>query len=161
MSQENDKKVPFRRCNAKEELFARAVANGASQVEAFRQFWQKDELTNQVAAHRAHHIAKRPQVVARIAQIRKAATKVVLLSLTNRLGILSEIANDKKGAKKADRIRAVEVYTKISGDAAPERLELSGPEGEAIQVDSTLVNLTVEEKVAMIKAATAARTALT
>ena len=147
-----------RKCNPREDSWCRAVVNGASQTAAYRAVWQIPTQTDQIIAQRACLVAKRPHVVARLAQLRAEASKIVYVSVGERLSELGKIIKNRK-AKDADRIRANEAYTRTAGDAAPDRIQLSTPEGQPLEIAGTVttVSMTLRQKVLALKATLAAK----
>lgn len=151
---------PRLKCRGREEIFCILVDQGIPAADAFRRAYVHPDWTAASCAHQAHKMMRRPCVVARLAELKQArlgkSERGTLLSLNDRLLIASRIAKSKDSGPLV-KLRALEVYTKLAGDAAPDRLELTGPEGQPVQVESTVTNLTVEEKVARIRAAREAR----
>ena len=114
--------------------FCDAIAAGCSQAEAYRRvFRPAKRRTIQDITTAAWRIASNPLVKARISELLGKSEIKTLLTINQRLGILAGIAQGRM-SKAADRIRSVEVYSKIAGDQAPERLEITNPAGQTFNV---------------------------
>lgn len=136
---------------ARQLRFAQIIASGETNAHAYRTVY-KPNANDKTAAQCGCRMAKHPSVVAEIARMRGKSEAKKLLTLNDRLGILANIAQART-ASKTERIRAIEVYSKISGDQAPERHEVSGPGGTPIQEEVTHRKLTVREKIERLEAA--------
>lgn len=101
----------------------------------------------------------------RIAELRSKSEKKTLLTYNDRLEILARDAQIKGDTPAHVRARAtvVKVYSEISGDRAPDRLEVTGKDGAAIPVAvSGSIDVTrtpVRLRIAQLKAAADARRA--
>ncbi len=155
----NANKPPTLRLTAKQSAFARLVASGTSQADAYRQAYQP-KATDRTAAENGSKTAKRPAVVAEIARLRGQSEVKAILTLNDRLRILAKDAQTggDTHADKNARARSIEVYSKISGDQAPERHEVTGKDGGPIPVAAAVATRTMSrrEKVEAIKAQRAA-----
>lgn len=144
---------------AKNRAFAELVVSGVSQAEAYRRVYNKPNVSPPHAAHKGCIIATRPIVAAEIARLRAKSGAKKILSLNDRLEILAQIAQDPD-ASGHEKSRAIEVYSKISGDQAPQRHEHTGPEGAPIPVAASVQvgRLSVRDKIAAFRAKRAAET---
>lgn len=149
------KKVP----SARAAKFAQLVAGGKSQSDAYCIAYSRPELKGtQLAAHNGHRIAKRAAPV--IEQHRAKSDGATLLSLNARLKILATHAK-RKGTSPAHMSavsRVIETYTKIAGAMPPDRVELSGPAGGPVEVQQSVVNQSMRQKMEGLIAAKKART---
>lgn len=147
--------VPLDNMTAKQRRFAELIASGLTGSDAYRQAYGNTRIKPIHAARKAFSLTTHPKVMAYVAQLRMASRKKVLLSIDDRYAILADIAMDPT-TRKADKIRSVEVYSKISGDQAPERHEHSGPGGTPIQTETTATTvvrrMTPQERIADMKA---------
>ena len=145
-----------RRLTPKALRFCDLVASGHSQAGAFRIAYKHPKMSAEDAAERGWRVTQQAGVKERIEELRKQSTGKVLLTLNDRLEILARDAQTggNTAAEKNARARAIEVYSKISGDQAPERHELTGPNGEPMAVAGTLLvgRLSRREKLEAIKA---------
>lgn len=106
------------------------------------------------AAEKASRLMRNPNVVAEIRRLQTKVEVKVLLTLNDRLGILAKIATGRS-TRPNEKTRAVEVYSKISGDQAPDRHELAGVGGAPIQMvieQPISERFTVKEKLARLVA---------
>lgn len=152
-------KTPTRTCNAREEVFCRLVVQGHSQAEAWRRAYIKPNSTDRNAAEQSCKLAKRPCVVARIAELRAKTEAKVLLSVNDRLHKLATAADfvPKTAAERQAQARLMEAYTKIAGGAAPIQVEHSGPGGGPMQTQVTasvtVRSAPIRERIAALRAA--------
>jgi hypothetical protein len=149
-----DKKAARRYPTARQCQFARLVATGTSQAEAYRTIYNP-KCKNQRAAEKGCRMAVLPNVAREIERIRAKAEAKDLLTLNDRFRILSKIAQDPDVSATA-QVAAVMGYSKLSGDGSPERQEISGPGGGPIPVaDQTAptpaARLSVRERVELFK----------
>jgi hypothetical protein len=153
------RRKPVRKLTSKALRFCDLVASGHSQAGAFRIAYKHPKMSADDAAERGWRITQQPGVKERIDELRKQSAAKTLLTLNDRLEILAEIAQSKT-SKPSDKARAIEVYSRISGDQAPDRHEHTGPNGEPIAVAGTLLvgRLSRREKLEAIKARRAAVT---
>lgn len=144
------------------EAFALLVASGESQTAAYRKAYLKPTLLQHEAASRASRLAADSRIRARIDQLRGKTIAKALLTLNDRLNILSEIAQDKSAAR-SDRTRAIDVYNKMAPDGTPLRQEITGKDGAPIAVSATanvtVTGLSVREKAQRLRDAKAQRDA--
>lgn len=135
------------------EKFVQLIIAGTKQYEAYRKAYKKPKLLPHDAAERACQILARfPRVKARLAELRGQSAYKAILSLNDRLAICAKHA--QTGSNKPEvQLKAVDLYTKLAGDSAPDKLELSGPEGGAITVDTTVQRLPIRQRIAAMIAA--------
>ncbi len=145
--------------NGRQLQFAALAASGTPNSVAYRAVYNPG-LTAKTAAERGCRLAKHPAVMAEVARLREKQDRKKLLSLNDRLNILADISQDPK-SKPHEKARAIEVYSRISGDQAPERHEVSAPGGGPVAVAVTaavsVTHLSVRERIAKLKGARAAR----
>jgi hypothetical protein len=146
----------------KQAEFARQIVAGKTQGEAYTlAYLPPDGSKPETVAHLASRVARRPAVAAEIARIRSKIDRRVLVPINERLKLLAEIFTDPV-TKSTDRTQAILAYSKISGDQAPDRQELSGPGGGPIPVLTASVGplvarLSARERVEQMKRARAER----
>ena len=138
--------------------FVELVVSGASNADAYRCAYRKPvgRLSNRDAANGAYRVAKAPAVKAHLAEIRSRSQRAELLTINERLSLLAAIARDRR-SKPIDRIRAIDVYTRIAGDGASGRVETSGPVGALAVSELQGENLSLDEKIERLRAAMRAR----
>lgn len=85
--------------------------------------YQKPQMPAADAANNGYRVAQRPAVRERLAKLKAQAAKNQLLSYNKRLELLAENAliESRTPAERNAQTRAIEVYTRIAGDGAPER----------------------------------------
>lgn len=99
--------------NARHETFCRAILEGKTQRAAYidaypaAKKWQFGTLDN-----RAWELAKRPEVAARIDELKTEAATAAVLSCRERLVMLSEIAKDTE-LDLAQRLKAIDLLNKM------------------------------------------------
>lgn len=112
----------------RQEAFARLVAEGNSQSEAYRlaypkaQTWQPGNVWR-----RASELSANPDVLGRIDALRAELCERTLWTMERSVEVLSEIATG--GEKDADRVRAVAELNAMFGFEAPKRAEITNPDG--------------------------------
>lgn len=148
-------KLP-RKLSPRSRRFVECVVAGASYVDANRSAYRPTRrLSPQRIAERATRVAHSQQVAAKLAELQSKSDRILLLTLNERFSILAWIATSPL-AKNADKIRAIEVYTRISGDQAPDRHEISGAGGATLAVATApplVRRLPLAERVASLRAA--------
>lgn len=110
---------------SRQDAFARAVAEGKSQAEAYRIAYPKSERWKDSAVwSAASRLMVDSKVSARVAELRAELAEKSLWSRERSVEILAEIA--AAGEKDGDRVRAVAELNKMHGFLAPEKVEHSG-----------------------------------
>ncbi len=148
------RRKPIRKLTSKALRFCDLVASGHSQAGAFRIAYKHPKMSAEDAAERGWRVTQQAGVKERIEDLRSQSKAKTLLTLNDRLEILADIAQSKT-SRPADKSRAIEVYSKISGDEAPQRHEHTGPDGAPIPVSTTMQfgRIPVRERMAMMRAA--------
>lgn len=142
--------------SAKQARFIELFLGGKSQQDAYVEAYQPGTTNPNSVAIGAHRVASGKHVRAEIARLRQKAAHSILLSLNDRLKVLSTIILNEKG-KPNDRVQATAVYSRISGDQAPDRTELSGVGGAPIpvavtQTQTVVRRLSARERLAELRA---------
>lgn len=123
--------------------FCELVVSGHTHAGAYRIAYKKPKIDPQDAAERGWRVTQQPGVKDRISHLREKSGAKTLLTLNDRLGILARDAQTggDSASEKNARARAIEVYSKISGDNAPEAHvhTHTGPDGGPIPVAATVV----------------------
>ena len=120
---------------AQQEFFARLVAEGKSQSEAYRQAYPKAQKWKPGNVwRRSSELSAKPVVLGRIEAIRAELRERTLWSMEQSVSVLSEIAQG--GEKDADRVRAVAELNAMFGFEAPKKAEISGKGGGPVQTVS-------------------------
>jgi len=97
--------------SVRHETFAQAIASGKICAEAYR----KAKFKGKDASKRGFEIRNRPEVEARIAEIRAEAAAISLLTKDRALKLCAELAEGMHGAEPPHRISAMEKVGKWSG----------------------------------------------
>jgi hypothetical protein len=145
------------RLNPRQLRFCELVVQGHSYAAAYRIAYLKPKLSPEVAGEHGWRVTQRRGVKERIEVLRKQSKAKTLLTLNDRLEILAGIAQDPQ-ASRGEKVRAVEAYSKISGDQAPEAHTLSNPDGSPIipaNLGIPIERVPVEKRIEMIRAARA------
>jgi hypothetical protein len=100
------------RLTAKEEAFAHLVAKGETYTDAYKKAYSSTSPNAKVAAHK---VANRPQVVARIAELRTPDEKRKFLTRARKREILYQIAEDTR-ATRLERQRSIMIDNRMTGD---------------------------------------------
>lgn len=109
----------------RQEKFARAVAEGKSQAEAYREAYPKSERWKDAAVWvAASRLLANAKVSLRVAELRAELAEKSLWSREQSVKTLAEIA--AAGEKDSDRVKAVAELNKMHGFNAPEKVEHSG-----------------------------------
>lgn len=133
-----------RALTAKQEAFARAVADGATQTEAYRKAYDAGGMSAGTIAVKASKLANQDKVRERVAQHRKDLADREIWSRARALTLLVEIAEEARSntserslsggeellryntAAQNVAIKAIEQANKMCGYHEPERVEHSG-----------------------------------
>jgi hypothetical protein len=160
MSRDKDPmpKIDNKPPTARQLAFARRLVEGKTQSEAYRELYQPKAI-DRTAAECGSKVARNPKVKAEVARLRALGNVKTILSLNDRLGLLAKIA--QTAPRQSDSVRAIEVYSKISGDQAPERTitEHTGKDGAPIQQEVAVsgvvqvVRLSVRDKMRLLREA--------
>lgn len=111
--------------NARNENFAKYMAQGMSQRQAYKAAfpsanrWKDETIDNKASA-----LYRTNEISARIAEIQKAATSETVMSITERKETLSEVARDKK-EKTKDRLSAIDILNKMD-NAYEQNINING-----------------------------------
>ena len=111
--------------NLRQEKFCEIIVTGVSAKEAYlRAGYKGAGNTAEVTACR---LLRNPKVKARIAELRKTETKNYLMTRDEKRQVLADIVRDET-VKMSDRLRAVEIDSKMAGHFEPDRVEIeTGP----------------------------------
>jgi hypothetical protein len=114
-------KLPERALTSKQELFARLVAEGKGMSESYRIAYQSKSNPAAVRSD-AWKLATDPRVERKIAELKARAEERMFLTRSRKRHILYQIAETPKN-KATDRIKAIEVDNRMSGDDAAIKIE--------------------------------------
>ena len=109
---------------ARREAFARHIADGKSQADAYRAVYSTKNCTLATIHNEASKLMRIPEVSARVDALKQAAAERVLWTREQSIRILAEIA--QAAEKDADRVRAINELNKMHGFEAAQKVEHSG-----------------------------------
>lgn len=134
----------YRSLTPQQEFFARLVAEGKSHAESYRIAFKSKGSINSVKSN-AYKVAIRPEVEAKIAEFKAKAEERMVLTRSRKRHILYEIAEAKRN-RTGDRIKAIEVDNRMTGDEAPVKIE--GDVTLGLVLGSLMQSTLVPEKLA-------------
>jgi hypothetical protein len=143
------RKARLKRIPESWDIFAGHVAAGDQLTDAYRKAYRNNKSNPNTLKKDASKLARRPEVAILIDKYKREEIQGCLLSRDERLQILGQIAKSKV-TKPTDKIGAIREYTKIVGDASPERseIELKNP----IVGAASFVEMSVQQRAeALIK----------
>ncbi len=151
-------------CTIRQIQFARAVALGKNQSDAYREAYGQNKKTDKTLHEHASRMAALDHVAEQIAWFKEQANYKTILSINDRLGILARDAQlpGREPAMVGARARVIKVYNELAGDESPKRIELAGTGGAPVQIAADVTAAvvvrkeTVREKIARLEAARAA-----
>lgn len=125
---------------AKQEAFARLVAGGKQQADAYRQTYEADGMGAPSIWAEASRLTSHPKVAARIEQLRREKEDLRrMLVLDHEEAILAQLQHEALTAKTdSARIRALELLGRHAGMFA-ERVEVARVERTVEQIQADIV----------------------
>jgi hypothetical protein len=120
----------MKKLTVKQERFAELRIAGETQSAAYRTAY-RSKASDKVVAVEASRLVAKPAVAARIAELQAQAAQGAVWTLKSRLADLAAIARDP-ATSSSERIRAIEVYTKLAGDGAANKVDVNGAVGSGI-----------------------------
>ncbi len=111
-------------CTPKQRTFVNAIVDGVGPSEAYRQAYNTNARDSALSS-KAAKCQKSPCVIAYHAALVAQMERRRLLTRDRKREHLSAIAENDK-AKASDRIRAIEVDNTMTGDNAPQKVEVFG-----------------------------------
>ena len=128
--------------NPKHEAFAQLIARGRNATESYQEVYGNSKGAKESASR----LMATFHVPARVSEIQEAAARKVEWALAQRMQFCRDVVEtpigevDEKSRlcqsakfseagrefKMPDKLRAIELYTKLAGDGAPEKVEHSG-----------------------------------
>lgn len=155
------KSSPPLRLNPRQIKFCQLIAAGASHSTAYRSAYKKPRIKARAAADSAKEVLIGRGVREYIDALRAKAEGKTILSLNDRLALLAKSAQRpvKSAADVNAQARVIEVYSRISGDQAPERQDITVKGDATAPLQMVSRPATKAEKVAALIAAGRARKA--
>lgn len=136
---------PQRNLTGKEEAFCQHVANGKTFLESFRIAYDAKGYSKGAAQVQAYRLSCKDHIAARIRELREKIEERMVLSRSRKRHILYEIA-EKKSNQPHERIKAIEVDNRMTGDEAPVKVE--GDVTVGLVLTALLSSTSVAEKIA-------------
>lgn len=136
---------PQKLLSGKEEAFCQAVANGKTFLESFRIAYDAKGYSKGAAQTQAYRLSCRDHIAARIRELREKIEERMVLSRSRKRHILYEIA-EKRSNQPHERIKAIEVDNRMTGDEAPVKVE--GDVTVGLVLTHLLGSTAVPEKIA-------------
>lgn len=112
--------------NERQRVFARALAEGASQAAAYRKAFDCKGKSEAAVASNASRLAKNDKVREFVAQLGAQADVRAVMGRQERMEWLSRLVEEAAGGEPAvvaNGIRALQELNKMDGAYAPERVE--------------------------------------
>lgn len=109
----------------RQEGFAQDVADGMKPAHAYRNNYTVSGCNANTVSHQAAKMQRHPKVAARIKELKDVTAAVRALSRERKRALLEQFAEDAK-AKKGDRISAIKVDNEMTGDNAPQQVQVFG-----------------------------------
>ncbi len=125
---QNDISKGVKKLTARQEKFVRAIAEGKSQSEAYREAYPKSCLWEPNALHnRAHELAKNSDVLVRIEEMK---TEIIQQIKWNReLAIMMLIEIVHTATKDSDKIKAIRELNLMHGYNEPVKIDHTSSDG--------------------------------
>ena len=120
---------------SKQEAYCRAIADGNTQIDAYRLSYKADTNDNSCGVN-ASKLSKNPKIVSRVAELRTMLAEKLLWSREDSVKTLKSVIDNAD--KNSDIISAVKELNSMHGYEASKKLELSGDQDKPIVVDVNL-----------------------
>jgi len=131
----------------KQEAFAQAIVTGMSQADAYRAAYTVGDKTKpETVQNQAYILIKRPDISARVAELRKPVVEAVRITLLSHLERLRELSH---AAEKDGQFSAAITAEVSRGKACGlyvEKSEVSGPNGAPVDLNHTIAFITPHGK---------------
>ena len=121
----------------KQEKFANKYLECGNASEAYRYAYDCSKMNEETVWKRAWELLKNGDVTGRVKELQNVMQTKSDITKEGNLAILHSIMNNKNESPSV-RIKAIEVANKMLGFDAPEKKELTGKDGGAIQVQSDI-----------------------
>jgi hypothetical protein len=100
---------------AKQEKFARGIAEGMTQAEAYRSAYNTSRMTDKSVIEKASELASNVNITARLRELRDMAAKPTIMTAQQRKEWLTEVINDSEIDINA-RLKASDQLNKMDGE---------------------------------------------
>ena len=119
----------------KREAFARAVASGMNQSDAYRAAFDAGRMKPSVVNVKASQLMADGKVRVRVDELRAPIAEKAQITLESHLADLKALRDDAQEARQFSAAISAEIARgKAAGVVAPEKRELAGPNGGPIPV---------------------------
>ena len=115
---------------AKQEKFARAIAEGMTQADAYRSAYNTSRMTDKSVIEKASELANNVNITARLKELRDLAAKSTIMTAQQRKEWLTTVSNNEEidinaRLKASDQLNKMdgEYVTKIDGSLNVTKLE--------------------------------------
>lgn len=109
----------------KQRAFANYIAEGLNGTEAYRKAYPDTVACDKTCATHACREKKKPHVAAYIASLVAKQEQARFLTRERKREILAQLA-EKKACRPGERIKAIEVDNTMTGDNAPQQVQVFG-----------------------------------
>lgn len=124
--------------NANHEAYAQGLAVGKKQKEAYIAAYPRAQgWKDQTIYSRSSELARRPDVIQRVEELRQSATSAAIMTITQRKEWLSDLIQNAEEATP-NRLKALDTLNKMDG-AYIEQINVSG------SINNPFSGLTTEE----------------
>ena len=117
----------------KQEKFAREVASGKTQADAYRAAYSSGKMTDKTTIEKASRLMAQGNIRARVAEIQKPITERAQITLESHLADLKSLRNMAAKAEQMSAAIAAEVARGKAVGLYIDRKEHTGPGGGPIQ----------------------------
>ena len=114
-----------REMTSKQRLFAQGILDGMSKTDAYKKAYDTSRWTSRQITNEAHRASLHPLIMAYIKAERSRLDESALLTRIEKRQILAKTARSIR-SKPMEKIKAVEVDNVMTGDNAPQKVEVFG-----------------------------------
>ena len=97
----------------KQESFAQLIAGGSTQVDAYRESYNAENMSDETVHVEACRLIKNPKITLRIKQLKEDLEIQALWSRKDSVEVLSQIA--RSGEREGDKVNAVKTINSMHG----------------------------------------------
>lgn len=119
---------------AKQEAFARFLASGATQADAYRAAYNAQAMKPETVQNNAYKLLKGNEVATRVAELRQELADKSLWTREQSVAVLAGVVG-AADAKHGDMISAVKVLNEMQGFNAPTKHEVAAKVSISVHFD--------------------------
>ena len=137
----------------KQEKFVQGIIEGKSQADAYRAAYPNQKMSDKTIWETASLLMKNPKVTARIAEIREQMMKPTIMSVQERMELLSRIASGQEPEREAHIVNGEVVELEVPASLKERRSAidlLNKMTGEYVQKVEAEVNTSVNINVELV-----------